>query len=48
MEKNRLYAVIAVLAVVVIGLGIYVWRQESKPEGVEIKLDENGISVQQN
>jgi hypothetical protein len=37
-----------VLAVAVIALGIYVIREESKPDGVEIRLDENGLSVEQN
>jgi hypothetical protein len=40
--------VIGALAVVVIALGIYVYRQETKPEGVELKIDNNGISIQQN
>ncbi len=48
MKKNQLYAVIAVLAVVVIGLGAYIWREQTKPQGVEIRLDENGISVEKN
>lgn len=48
MKQNQLYLIIGVLAVVAIGLGIYVWRGESKPEGVEIRLNENGISVQKN
>lgn len=48
MNRNSLYAVIALLVVVVIGLGIYLYRQESKPEGVQIQLDKNGISVEKN
>jgi hypothetical protein len=40
--------VIGALAVVVIALGIYVYRQETKPEGVELKIDDNGISIQKN
>jgi hypothetical protein len=48
MQKNTLYVVIAALVVVVIGLGVYMWREESKPDGVEIKIDGNGMSVQQN
>jgi hypothetical protein len=40
--------VIGALAVVVVALGIYVYRQETKPEGVELKIDNNGISIQQN
>ncbi|MDQ6435903.1 hypothetical protein RB623_17745 [Mesorhizobium sp. LHD-90] len=48
MPQNRLYLIIGALVAVVIALGIYVWREESKPDGVEIKLDENGVSIQQN
>lgn len=48
MDRNRLYIVIAVLAAAVIALGIYVWRQETKPQGVEIRIDENGLSVREN
>jgi hypothetical protein len=48
MSRNKLYTLIAVLAVAVIGLGIYVWREESKPDGVEIRLNEDGISIERN
>ena len=48
MKQNQLYLVIAALAVVVIGLAAYIWREESKPSGVEIRLDESGISIQEN
>ncbi len=48
MNRNGLYLVIGALVVVVLALGIYIYRQESKPEGVELKLDENGISIQKN
>ena len=47
MNRNGLYVVIAVLAVVAIGLGIYVYREESKP-GVEIRIGDEGISVEEN
>ncbi|MDX0523026.1 hypothetical protein GOC82_19110 [Sinorhizobium medicae] len=47
MNRNGLYLVIAVLAVVVLGMGIYLYREESKP-GVEIQIGEDGISVQEN
>ncbi|MDX0499075.1 hypothetical protein GOC68_22815 [Sinorhizobium medicae] len=47
MNRNGLYLVIAALAVVVVGMGIYLYREESKP-GVEIKIGEDGISVQEN
>ena len=48
MNRNGLYLVIGALAVVVLVLGAYVYRQESKPEGVELKIDDNGISIQKN
>ncbi len=48
MPQNRLYLIIGALVVIVIALGVYVWREESRPDGVEIKLDENGVSIQQN
>jgi hypothetical protein len=43
-----LYLLIGALVVLVIVLGTYIWRQESKPEGVELKIDDNGISIQKN
>ncbi len=36
------------LAVAVIGLGAYVYREETKPTGVEIKIGQDGVSVQEN
>jgi len=48
LNKNTLYMVIGALAVVVIALGVYVYRQETKPEGVELEIDNNGISIQKN
>ena len=47
MNRNSLYLIVGVLAVAVIALGIYVIREESKPDGVVIRLDENGLSVEQ-
>lgn len=48
MKQNQLYLLIGALVVVVIGLGIYVLREESKPDGVEIRLDRNGLQIQEN
>jgi hypothetical protein len=48
MQQNRLYLIIGALAVAVIALGIYVWRDQQKPDGVEIRLDQNGLSVEPN
>jgi hypothetical protein len=48
MNRNTLYLIIGALVVAVIALGVYVYREESKPSGVELKIDDNGISIQQN
>ena len=48
MNRNQLYAVIGILVVIVIALGVYVWREQSKPEGVQIRIDQNGLSVKKN
>jgi RsiW-degrading membrane proteinase PrsW (M82 family) len=48
VNKNTLYLLIGALVVVVIGLGVYVYREESKPSGVELKIDESGVSIEQN
>lgn len=48
MNQNRLYLLVGALLVAVIVMGFYIWRQESKPDGVELRIDQNGVSVQQN
>ncbi|BCG78293.1 MULTISPECIES: hypothetical protein [Mesorhizobium] len=48
MKQNTLYLLIGALVVVVIALGIYVYREQTKPKGVELKIDDKGISIQQN
>ncbi|MDX8530675.1 hypothetical protein RFM41_02840 [Mesorhizobium sp. VK25A] len=48
MRQNVLYLVIGALVVVVIALGIYIYREHTRPKGVELKIDDKGISIQQN
>ena len=48
MNRNSLYLIVGVLAVAVVVLSIYVIQEESKPDGVEIRLDKSGISVEEN
>lgn len=48
MTQNTLYLIIGALVVVVIALGIYVYREQTRPKGVELKIDDKGISIQQN
>ena len=40
--------VIGALAVAVVALGVYVYQQETKPKGVELKINDSGISIQEN
>ena len=48
MKQNQLYILVGVLIAAVIGLGLYIWREEAKPSGVEIRLDESGVSIREN
>lgn len=48
MKQNHLYLLIGALVVAVIVLGVYVFREETKPSGVELRIDETGVSVQEN
>jgi len=48
MRQNHLYLLIGALAVAVVVLGIYVMREESKPAGVEMRIDESGVRIEQN
>ncbi|UIK06846.1 hypothetical protein [Neorhizobium galegae] len=45
-RTNNLYLIIGALLVVV-GLGFYVYREETKPKGVELSIGQNGIKVQE-
>lgn len=48
MTKNGLYILLGALLVIIIGFGIYTYQQETKPKGVELKIDEQGVSIEQN
>lgn len=48
MKQNMLYVIIGALVVVVIALGFYIYREQTRPKGVELKIDDKGISIQQN
>jgi hypothetical protein len=47
LGRNGLYALVVVLIAVVIGLGVYVYHEQTKP-GIEIKVDGNGLKVNSN
>lgn len=48
MKRNHLYLLVGALVVAVVVLGVYVFREETKPEGVELRIDETGVSIEQN
>jgi hypothetical protein len=48
MDRNRLYVVIGLLAVVVLVMGVLYYQERQKRSGVEINVDKSGISIQQN
>ena len=48
MNRNLLYLICGVFGVAVVILGYQVYQDRQKPDGVEIKIDENGISIQKN
>lgn len=48
MNKNGLYVLLGALVVIIIGFSYYTYQQESKPKGVELKIGEQGVSIQQN
>lgn len=48
MSRNLLYAITAVFGVAVLVLGYLVYEDRQKAKGVEIKIDDNGISIQGN
>lgn len=48
MSRNGLYALIGILAVIVVAMGGYMLYQQSQQPSLEIKLDSNGIQVNGN
>ena len=48
MSRNGLYAVIAILLVAVVGFGIYGYQQQQARPGIEVRVDQGGISIDGN
>lgn len=48
MSRNALYLLVGVLAVVVVAFGIYFVYQETQKPRLEIRVDEQGITVDGN
>ncbi|WP_375450287.1 hypothetical protein [uncultured Devosia sp.] len=47
MNRNGLYLVIAVLVIAIAAFAIYTYQQQNRP-GVEVRVDEQGISIDGN
>jgi hypothetical protein len=48
VSRNGLIAVIAVLAIAVVGFVLYTYQQEQARPGIEVRVDETGISIDGN
>jgi hypothetical protein len=48
MSRNGLYAVIAILLVAVVGFAIYSYQQQQAQPGIEVRIDEQGVSIDGN
>jgi hypothetical protein len=47
MDRNGLYLIIGVLVILLALLGGYIIYEQTRPKGVELRIDQSGISVQQ-
>ena len=48
LSRNALIAIIITLALVVIGSLAVLIQERNKPNGIEIRLDKNGLRIQEN
>ncbi|WP_156342941.1 hypothetical protein [Devosia sp. A16] len=48
MTRSSLYTIIAVLAALVVGFGIYFAYQQSQKPALEIRVDQGGIKIDGN
>ena len=48
MNRNLLYLICGVLGIAVVILGYQVYQDRQKPKGVELRIDDTGISIQGN
>jgi hypothetical protein len=47
LSRNGLYALVAILIVVIAAVGFYAYEQSQRP-GLEVKIDSNGLQVNGN
>jgi len=46
-NSNRLYLIIGALAVIAVGMAVYIYQQETEPKGVELNIGRDGITIQE-
>lgn len=47
-SNNSLYLLIGVLIAAIVGLGYYIYKEQSEPSGIELKINDSGVSIEQN
>lgn len=48
VTRNSLYGAIAILVIALVAFGIYTYQQEQARPGIEVRVDEQGISIDGN
>jgi uncharacterized membrane protein YsdA (DUF1294 family) len=48
MSRNGLYGVIAILVIALVAFAIYAYQQQQARPGIEVRVDEQGISIDGN
>ena len=48
MSRNALYATITILVVALLAFGIYTYQQNQARPGIDIRVDEQGVSIDGN
>lgn len=48
MTRTSLYGVIAILVIALVVFGIYTYQQQQARPGIEVRVDEQGISIDGN
>jgi hypothetical protein len=45
-NRNLLYVAVGALVVVVAGMGAYIYHEKQQESGVELKIGDQGVSIQ--
>ncbi|MBF0679944.1 MAG: hypothetical protein IR164_13510 [Devosia sp.] len=48
MSRNALYALVTILLVALVAFAIYAYQQQQARPGIEVRVDEQGISIDGN